>query len=803
MEGCDQKFVRFDLLARHKKRHTASYTPRNRMPSFNAPFGEESCRPAAAAHGSNGVLNRSVFSHHQNSAGPHDAAILLTPDSTTGPTLTPISHVLPGRSTPTSRWPSSMDERPRSQLLQPKTNYYSTEGFMLKSTPTLPGTSSLMHFPPTPYTLDDQMAQNNFAAWLFDPQATYNDLSIATLPFLEGGLESAFNNNIHYDYDSLKSLSPMDPTPAWHMDVLNDIITEHRRQELLQWFQVFLKKQSRYEGLMPNLLQETGGDMLNLNVDMMRDCLKEFWDHVSPRLPIVHQHTFSANRCHIFLLLVMISLGAASLRGRDSSGQLAEYGSFADVIISSVRWEILTSDDAGPPISLWVAQALLLLEFYEKLCSSRRLHERAHIYHPAFLTLLRRGSPLIGRAGSESPPEPEETGADRQAALGTGLDSRTWWIRWAESESMHRVVFAAFMLDVIHAAMFGHTADMSAHEIRLPLPCDDNLWTASSPDVVRQLDANFRMYGVKQVSFLDGLKSALHGKEVKTHSFGRMIIISGLLSVGWHLSHRETHLKWLDLRAPSTDTRHTWRKLLLGAFDSWKDSFDVAMSDAGSDAAGRRGFANGPINSASLLYHLAHLSLHADIVDCQVFAGVRRLLGRRVSARDHANAVKRMGAWAKQSSTRHAVLHAFRLLYSVLVEPYPRRRNSAAPALRDAPPPPPPAIQYSIRNEQDPHRPWIMYYAVLVIWAFVQALGQPPLPPVAQSPARTREYLAGVAMLRDLDEQAAATLHEGLHGLLAVVEGILGEAQTELLAEAKGRLQLCREMLMESRRGAL
>lgn len=380
------------------------------------------------------------------------------------------------------------------------------------------------------YPADDQLAQGNFAAWLFDPQTTYNDFSVASLPFLEGGLESTFNNNIHYDYESLNSLSPMEQTTR-HSDASDDWITESRRQDLLYWFQIFRKKQPRYETLMPNLVQESGGDLPALNVDMMRDCLKEFWDNVSPRLPIIHQHTFSANRCPIFLLLVMISLGAASLRSRDNTGRLSEYGAFADVIIASVRWEILTSDDSAPPIGLWVAQALLLLEFYEKLYTSRKLHERAHIYHPAFLTLLRRGSPLIGRNGSESPPEPDGLGAEREAPS-MALDSRTWWIRWAETESMHRVVFAAFMLDIIHAAMFGHTADMAAHEIRLPLPCDDNLWTASSPDVVRQLDANFRMYGVKQVSFLDGLKSALHGKEVKTHSFGRMIIISGLLSVG-------------------------------------------------------------------------------------------------------------------------------------------------------------------------------------------------------------------------------------------------------------------------------
>ncbi|POR33778.1 Zinc finger protein klf1 [Tolypocladium paradoxum] len=784
---CDQKFVRLDLLVRHKKRHTSSYTPRNRILSFDAPGDLSTVSPTTKTR-HNGH-SRSSFSHHAPSAGPHNAAILLTPESNTDQTLAPLHHQLPNRTSHEAPWTSPIDDRDPATMLSHRQGFYGDD------TPAMPEPSAMADFSNVAYSADDQLAQGNFAAWLFDPQTTYNDVSVASLPFLDGGLESTFNNNIHYDYESLNSLSPMEQATR-HSDASDDWITESRRQDLLYWFQIFRKKQPRYENLMPNLVQESGGDLPALNLEMLRDCLKEFWENVSPRLPVVHQHTFSANRCPIFLLLVMISLGAASLRSRDTTGQLSEYGAFADVIIASVRWEVLTSDDSAPPIGLWVAQALLLLEFYEKLFSSRRMHERAHIYHSAFLTLLRRGSPLIARTGSESPPEPDNLGADRNES-GMALDSQTWWIRWAETESMHRVVFAAFMLDIIHAAMFGHTADMAAHEIRLPLPCDDNLWTANSPDVVRQLDANFRMYGVKQVSFLDGLKSALHGKEVKTHSFGRMIIISGLLSVGWHLSHKETHLKWLDLRTPSTETQDNWRKMLLKAFGNWKESFDVAMSDSITDAPGHQPVPNGPINSASLLFHLAHLSLHADIVDCQVYAGAKRLLGRKVSARDYTNAVKRMCSWAKQASTRHAILHAFKLLYQILVDPHPRRRNNPHTPHSSV-------VQYSIRNETDPHRPWIMYYAVLSIWAFVQAVGRPPGKGFPLRPSQMghstyslmAEYLSAVAMLAELDEKSAAMLHEGLPELLDVMEGILEEADAELLVEARERLSVCRDMLL-------
>lgn len=802
---CDQKFVRLDLLARHKKRHTASYTPRNRIPSFDTAEGQAAPPDLQRRdHSINGAVtgSRPLYGHHQQPSGPHDAAILLTPESNTEPMPGAMGHSMHGRPNHQNNvWQTPMEDHSQPPLMRHR-------GSFLAADPTsMPEPANLMAFAPGSYPSDNQMNQGNFAAWLFDPQTTYGDFSVSNLPFLDGGLESTFNNTIQYDYESLNSLSPIAPTPPRHPDAPDEWITEARRKEFLQWFQMFRKKQPKYDSLMPSLVHESGGDLPALNVEMLRECLKEFWDNVSPRLPIVHQHTFSASRCSVFLLLVMIALGAASLKTRDRTGQRSEYGAFADVIIGGVRWEILTSDDSAPPANLWVAQALLLLEFYEKLYSSRRFHERAHIYHSSFLTLLRRGSPLIGRNGGDSPAEPEAL--NDRGASGMPLDSHTWWTRWAETESMHRVVFAAFMLDIIHAAIFGHSADMAAHEIRLPLPCDDNLWAANSPDEVRQLDANFRMYGFKQVSFLDGLKSALHGKEVKTHSFGRMIIISGLLSVGWHLSHRETHLKWLDLRTPSSEVQDNWRKMLLLAFDNWKGSFDIAMSGSMTETPSsqlhggqKRGISNGPIHSAQLLFHLAHMTPNVDIIDCQVYAGAKRILGRKVSARDYANAMKRMVAWAKLGSTRHAIYHAFKLLHRVLVEPSaPGRRHTQSQSLMDIDMA---TTMYSIRNEPDPHRPWIMYFAVLTIWSFVQALGRSTGKPLSlQSPnmgsttnGRMAEYLSRVAALPELDERSAGMLHDGLPDLLDVMVGILEEADTELLVEARERLRVCKEMIL-------
>ncbi|KAK3328208.1 fungal-specific transcription factor domain-containing protein [Cercophora scortea] len=803
VEGCEQKFVRADLLARHRKRHSSSYIPRNRVPSFST-NRDESSPPgstSAVVSPTAGIESRPSFA-----SVPHDAAILLTTDSNTRPTpllpnpgLSRMAHT----HTPNQWGPQMPPDIAACNIIRQKPGgYYQREG------PRIPEPPNVVPFHSVEFQ-QDEMHRDNFAVWLFNPQGTYAEFSVSQLPFVDGGLESTLSNTIHYDYESLTSSRSQLETPPRGFVESDELISDFRRQEILRWFQMFRSKQPKSEPLIVNLVHENGGDFPALNLQMMQDCMQEFWDHVSPRLPIVHQPTFACNRCSLLLLIVMIALGAASLCNRDSSGNLSDYGGFADVLILGVRWEILTAEEASPPVSLWVAQALLLLEFYEKMYSSRKLHERAHIYHSVALTLLRRGSPLIGRSGSESPPEM----ASAEHPHGVGLDARTWWSRWAETEAMHRVVFAAFMMDIVHAAMFGHTADMAPSEIRLPLPCDDNLWTASNPEHVRQLDQNFRMYGVKPISFLDGLKRAMHGKEVKTHSFGRMIIMSGLLSVGWHLSHRERHLKWLDLTTPSMETQDQWKKILLKAFDDWKGSFDIAQGSIGSpslaDSTTQRSGSNGPIQSAAVLYHLAQISLHVDIVDCQVYAGAKRLLGRKVSVRDYTNVVARMKGWATLPSTRHAVLHAFKLLHRVLVEPrrstVDRKRHEPSGVIL-----PPMEYIYSCRNEPDPHRPWIMYYAALAIWSFVRAVSrhdslQDPsvhsnipsrlVKPVSFNSNRVVDYLSSIARLNELDEATSVRLGDGLSDLLDCLHAIFDNAQSELLQEAHERLRMCKEML--------
>lgn len=790
MPDCNQMFVRPDLLARHKKRHSDSYVPRNRASSFSIPPKESEANtslmspPDVAAAG----LRDPRPALPQVASAPRNASVLLAAES---PRLHPPTATLPSL-LPQGQWSPMDAPRIKPVFYDPGTqtrDQLTFSPFPQPAQPSQPGQST--HSAQPGHGQPGVQAPGpGLCDWLFNPHQT-GDSSVAKDRFVgpEGGLESTFNQDLDYEQESLASgRSQIDLTPPQQSDTPDDLLSESRRQDIVRWVCSFRQKRTTSEPALDVLLQEHDGDIPGLGLEVLRNCVRQYWALVSPRIPIVHEPTFSPNRCSIFLLLVMTALGAAQIYNQAPHNQSKEYGALADLIIWYVRSEILNTEDASPPVELWAAQALLLLEFYEKMYSSRKLHERAHIYHPLTLNLLRRGSPLIGGAGSESPPD-AQNGEEHPATS----DARTSWTRWADTEAMHRVVFTAFMMDIIHAAMFGHAADMAPHEIRLLLPCDDELWSAPTPEILRQRVSSSRMSGFrKPISFLDGLKNAIHGREVRTHSFGRMIIMCGLLSVGWHLRHRDTHLKWLESSPSSAHTREKWCRMLLQAFDHWKNSFDQAMGriDSEADGSGQSG-SNGLVQSAAVLYHLAHISLYVDIVDCQVFARATRLLGRKVSTRDYANVVQRMKAWAAQYSTRLAVFHAFRLLYRVLVDPLQKRgsyQNSGSAY----------GVQYSCRNDPDPHRPWVVYYATLSIWSFVRALGlnRPPFsPPLPRVAGGIYKYLSNVAIRSDLDVSTSRSLLDGLPELLDAIGVLSSESHSEILQEAQGRLEVCKEML--------
>ncbi|KAH0553380.1 hypothetical protein GP486_006550 [Trichoglossum hirsutum] len=665
----------------------------------------------------------------------------------------------------------------------------------------------------SPFTMAD-----DFAAWLFSEQhqnatnlsPARQNLSGAN-SFMESHPSMPYNHGYFAGYDPSLSGYYSQAMPQPHPMTVNSILdttvpesllSEEKRQSLLELIEmrfnetddapVARQKEALFDG---NRHDENHV----LSLRMMQTYIGSFWLHVHPQLPILHRPTFVADKTQNLLLIAIMALGASCLdkMHSPSPGITQAAADLSGFLAWHLRWEIFSDSDFRPPAKLWIFQALLLLEIYEKMYASRALHERAHIHHATTITLMRRGSSLLGKAGLESPPSVRD---DRQGNGVNGSGHTTssttpeeWWNHWITNEATRRVAFAAFVTDSIHATMFGHSAVMVAHEMRLPLPCDEALWSATSSAEVAKVETVLQAKGVKTTTFLDGLKKTLNGQNVRTNTFGRTILMAGLLSVSWHMNQRDLQVTSLGVQH-ALGGRDKWRGALTRAFDFWKADFDKSLAELGSDSdSGRLNYFNSLqdtniFESRIVLHHLAHMAMHVDIVDCQIFAGAGRLLGRAIGPQDYSSAQRRMREWAPTARARDATFYAAKFLSQVLL---PGNQSIPGGAVSE----------YSARDDFLLNRPWVLYFAALIVWSYGYALDGPVSTPESPliDPIQYRNdmcaFLQRIGGVQSPEELSTLSGRNECVGLLMVLRDMFGQTRWELLHEAANLLTTCAEML--------
>jgi hypothetical protein len=653
---------------------------------------------------------------------------------------------------------------------------------------------------------------DNLATWLLSPPGSHGwDLDVSHESFMNYSLD-----NTSFDTNNLAFLPVSNQhgdsvTATWGNETGNTTYASNtvpqahhihtsasRLPEILDLLQTFHKKHASSLKLTmvesQSLVYRTpDGAWPNVTTLVLEQCITSFWKDVARQMPILHQPTFSANHCPVLLLLAIIPLGAAQLVRLDTVEKTAGYRDLADLIIMGLRWEIQSNEAAQPPVNLWVAQALLFLEFYEKMFSSRQLHERAHIHHVSTLTLLRRGSPLGRRLGTETPlealDEPQESDAVEEPIRSAPVPD-AWWHRWSSNEAMLRVVFAAYEMDTLHAAIFGHENSLLPSDVGLPLPCDDILWAAETPESVHALETSFYLCGVKPAKFLDGLKKCLHGNTVQTHYRARLTLVIGLLSVACNLRPREKHIKLFET-VPSQAERSKWTHMMFRALDHWKEGLDSVMSSLESHQPGRA--SSSMVVEPTVLFHLTYITTHIDILYCQILAGARLLLGRRVSQKELASAKSYAATWATTSEAHVAVLHSAKLLAETLMPQRCSMRDRSSGTF---------SIEYSCRSDPCIYRPWSLYLAALTIWTYHYTTNQrAPNEEMTESSLehdleRTAYcHIASLAESHDVNQLTEKVSNRGCSAVLQYLSDNLATADPEILIEASSRLRECRKLL--------
>jgi hypothetical protein len=605
--------------------------------------------------------------------------------------------------------------------------------------------------------------------------------------------------------------SIMPSTNGLDIEMRESAISESKKQRLANLV-------NKWPEIDQNHGRRTKGDILMgdstdphhvMSLHMLKTYLASYWVHIHQQMPILHRPTFNPETCPDLLLLAMACLGATCLERTHPQEITINSAELSFFLAYHIRWEVFKDAEFRPTAKLWTFQTLLLLELFEKMFSTKALHERAHIHHATTLTVMRRGSSLIGRSAIESPhngEDPTRTPPGPDGTINTSGQNTpdAFWNRWITAEATRRVAFAAFIIDSTHATLFGHSAVMSPHDLRLPLPCDEALWSATSSAEVQRVEASLAANGFKPTTFLDGIKRTLNGQKVRTNTFGRVVLMAGLLNVSWHMNQRDLQVSSLG-GAGALGSQIKWRGPLTRAFDFWRRDFDDSLSknehwlQVCNPKANDRSSIDRRDNvfeSRTCLHSLAHMAMHVDIVDCLVFAGSERVLGRIVTDGDRTAVQRRMrDQWAPSARARDATFYALRFLCEVLTpeEELTAKKNHPHVA---------PKFIYSARDDCLLNRPWILYFALLIVWSYGYALDGPIRPSNYTLSSRElqiydmQRYLARMGGVQTPDDLEKLKDRNSCLGLLLLMRETFQQPRWELLHEAHDVLGSCVDLLL-------
>ncbi|KAL3465896.1 fungal-specific transcription factor domain-containing protein [Aspergillus heterothallicus] len=545
---------------------------------------------------------------------------------------------------------------------------------------------------------DDATANPVWAGWP-EPNSTQDDLDW----FFEPGQNSQnlVNSAIsHFDMDLLinvdlpTQLRPENIAPEYNLEGHRAIGSASVEQEVDEWLIAQANIFDALAQLDTELLHSRFFDVNNLKMFYAL-----YLEHYHPHFPIVHQPTLSMMSCEPLLLIAILDLGSTTVKD-DALFRLGQQ------VHNSLRHIIINSGMFEPPIPLWCLQALLLVQAYGKMISSRKSYEMAHIFHGAIITMMKRGSAYLA-ASTPRPAQPTDS-------------AQQTWLRWISEESWRRTAFFAFAMDAQHACVFGHSPVLSVSDMQMALPCPESLWESTSAEAWHELRSEEAQGGQGNTSmeitastpssvvlFLPALKSMIHRNTIppSCSEYGRFILLHGLMSLQTHL-HAGSRLTLgieagkpqnskesapadggeRTTTAPSTTETpiKPWVPLISAALDSWSSClFSLQPSVC--------------LEAARPLHRIAQITLHISVIDIHTMALDPERLENPVARANYEKTKARMQRWCFSDSAREAFRHALLLVQETMFSS---------------------GSLYRARDDRIAPRPWCLYIAVLMLWVY-------------------------------------------------------------------------------------
>lgn len=324
------------------------------------------------------------------------------------------------------------------------------------------------------------------------------------------------------------------------------------------------------------------------------------------------------------------------------------------------------------------------------------------------------------------------------------------WHQWIEAQSSNRTAFFGFIMDAQHSFMFGHTCALSVQDVRLPLPCADRLWDCDNAESWSRLMRKLP----ESPPFLPVIKQLLARHPIPSNcsSYGRLILLHGLFSVTAHLKARELATLGVGRMSSANSPR-------MGPIDSWKDTLERAMDTWSFSLVSRS--SSLALEASRPLHRMAYVAIYIDIADIHIVAGAQSLTGSLLSEMDRARAKSRVRAWSESHEAKKALYHCLLLIQEIIFT----------------------GQQYRASEDNIALRPWALYHATLILWAYGFMAGERESNKRRTS-CSAEEYLVRMLMLLRNDSGELGSVAQQTDELLQAVRESLEGCRWELLQGA-------------------
>ncbi|CUM65013.1 uncharacterized protein PRCAT00002632001 [Priceomyces carsonii] len=454
-----------------------------------------------------------------------------------------------------------------------------------------------------------------------------------------------------------------------------------------------------------------------------------YWSIFHPQFTILHKPSFNTKSAEPLLLLSIILIGSNYTPSKERLEGISPEYEFGLRIADPLRYMIFQHNDFKSPVKLWVLQSLNLLEWSEKNFLLRQMHERAHIHHGTTVQLLKR-SPLLGGnpaniskphsstpTGASADGEDESSSSDLSNMGDHDTSDFDLFNRWVESESLKRITFMTFYLDIIDYIKFRHAPQIMFHQLQLfSLPCDDeNLWESSDVNgsfkkiVKRQRKIQQRWKHIRHEDFfnlhygegfLNVLKKLIRAhksidsiSQWKLSSFAKKILFGGLISIMYQMNQAElqNNFQLLSIgKSRKLLSSKIWKESLAKAMDNWYIVEGSEMADS-KVRKSLRILKPGIIPGCHFsIYHLTQIIGISDInhYDIAIFGGSPANMSVAASEKDLQIVQRKLSKiWKGKGGSENlelskqinfkAVVHCYLLLWEAMLLPFYDTKNTS------------------------------------------------------------------------------------------------------------------------------